>query len=192
MKERWSDVPGYEGRYQVSDHGRVNRLPQTYVAGKQVRTLIGGILQPHYGERGYPRVNLFKGRGYRTSVNLSRLVLTVFDRPPQGREIARCRCAKADASLANLYWGPLPTKLTVEQVKEARQRVRAGEKYKSIAKDMGVKDNTVRYAVTGYTWNWVENVNEMNAFSFSDRPAQDTRNLQDTHDLSRPELRHGY
>ena len=27
MREQWKDIPGFEGRYQVSDFGRVKSLP---------------------------------------------------------------------------------------------------------------------------------------------------------------------
>ena len=35
--ERWADIPGYEGRYQISDHGRVKSLSfmQRYLTRKE-------------------------------------------------------------------------------------------------------------------------------------------------------------
>lgn len=46
MKERWRDIPGYEGIYQASDHGRIKSLSRIIKArsgGKARRE--GGILK---------------------------------------------------------------------------------------------------------------------------------------------------
>lgn len=53
FKEIWKDIPGYEGRYQVSDMGRVRSL--NYLGTKTVR-----VLKPKTSRGGYLCVSLCK------------------------------------------------------------------------------------------------------------------------------------
>jgi hypothetical protein len=87
--EQWRPVPGYEGRYEVSDHGRVRSL-DAYCGNRfGTRTLRKGrmlklsIVKPH----GYRSVQLADGRGNLTAVKVHRLVLLAFkgEPPPASR-----------------------------------------------------------------------------------------------------------
>ena len=55
--EIWKDIPGYKGRYQVSNEGRVKSLCYYGFPGKI------GILKSTDGINGYPKVSL-KGKFY--------------------------------------------------------------------------------------------------------------------------------
>ena len=63
MTERWADIKGYEGRYQISDQGRVKSLPfkQRYVlrTGEEAYRLTAErILKTQIGRHGYELVCL--------------------------------------------------------------------------------------------------------------------------------------
>lgn len=67
MTEQWKDVPGYEGRYQVSDHGRV-------------RNGVGHVLATNEQNSGYLIVHLYSGgRATRKPHLVHRLVLAAFE-----------------------------------------------------------------------------------------------------------------
>lgn len=74
MKEIWKDIKGYEGKYQVSNMGRVRSLDRIDRAGAKRK---GQILKPNIESNGYVRVHLADGKGYnRESVH--RLVAEAF------------------------------------------------------------------------------------------------------------------
>lgn len=71
MTERWATVAGYEGRYEVSDFGRVRSLPRKFQpAGKVLRT------RPH--RDGYRTVALYDGVGNAKTLLVHRLVALAF------------------------------------------------------------------------------------------------------------------
>lgn len=74
MKEIWKDIKGYEGKYQVSNLGRVRSLDRLDRSGAKTK---GKILNPKANKSGYVRVHLADGNGYnRESVH--RLVAEAF------------------------------------------------------------------------------------------------------------------
>lgn len=89
MQEEWRDIPGYEGRYQVSDLGRVRGLK--------------GILSPQLVNSGYLVVHLYAtGRKIKL---VHRLVADVFcPRPPGATEVNHKNAQKTDNSPTNLEW----------------------------------------------------------------------------------------
>jgi hypothetical protein len=61
MKEIWKDIPGYEGKYQVSNYGRVKSLARLRLLRKDkdwTRPVNERILKPQNRKRGYQWVNL--------------------------------------------------------------------------------------------------------------------------------------
>ena len=89
VDETWRAVPGYEGRYEVSDHGRV-------------RSLLRGLMHPWHGF-GYPMVRLYDG-AYK-NMRVHRLVLMAFVGPcPEGMEACHNDGDRANARLSNLRW----------------------------------------------------------------------------------------
>lgn len=57
--EIWKDIPGYEGRYQASNLGRIKSLDRIInVKDGRRRKHIGRIKKASIGNHGYPVVNL--------------------------------------------------------------------------------------------------------------------------------------
>lgn len=56
QEEIWKDIPGFEGRYQVSSFGRIKSLPRKVKAGRTYRYVKEHILSYRYDYRGYARV----------------------------------------------------------------------------------------------------------------------------------------
>lgn len=77
FKEIWKDIPGYEGRYQVSSLGRVRSLDRTtkHKDGK-ITSHRGRVLKQQTNNKGYRMVS-FSG-GPRKSWAVHRLVLETF------------------------------------------------------------------------------------------------------------------
>jgi len=114
MPEHWRDIPDYEGVYQVSDFGRVRRLPgliQSHNARTGCRRWKGRILRPGYAgrERCYAFVQLSLG-GKVSHHYVHDLVMLAFVGPkPPGMEVCHGRNGKRDNRLVNLSYG-MPTK----------------------------------------------------------------------------------
>lgn len=170
MPELWLPVVGYEGLYEVSDHGRVRGLPRQSAS----RPARGRILK-HYigaGTRGYPSVRLSresKGRNYHVHI----LVLRAHVGPPApGQEARHGPGGKTDASLANLCWGTRSenirdrvrdgqdqrgerhgeAKLTWAAVADIRARRAAGERLKTLAAEYGVCFQSISEIARGERW----------------------------------------
>lgn len=63
MKERWRWIPGYEGRYKVSDRGRVRSVDRyvrtvSKTGTEAQRLVVGRVLRPQKHSAGYHHVGL--------------------------------------------------------------------------------------------------------------------------------------
>ena len=95
-------VPGYEGRYEVSDHGRVRSLSRIRSHGRKWQ---GRVLKPTPMPKGYLLVNLWFDNSKRMWL-VHRLVLTAFvGPPPEGMEGLHADNDPANNRLDNLSWG---------------------------------------------------------------------------------------
>ena len=113
MTERWKDVPGFEGRYQVSDHGNVRSLDRVehfpaYITSRgahrsaSVRSFKGKVLRPGAHESGHVTVAIGKGN----SRMVHQLVMEAFVGPrPDGQEVLHENHIPADNRLSNLRYG---------------------------------------------------------------------------------------
>ena len=91
MEEIWKDIRGFEGRYQVSNMGRVKGLK-------------GNILTPSTSQ-GYKRVTLSIGNGSRKTVSVHRLVATAFvDGYADGMEVNHIDENHGNNRADNLEW----------------------------------------------------------------------------------------
>jgi hypothetical protein len=104
--EKWKDITGYEGLYQVSDQGRVRSLDRKVKSkgsGSYLRK--GQLIKPKMRRDGYPSVGL-RADGGRKFFLVHRLVLEAFvGVRPEGMEARHLNDVKSDARLENLVWG---------------------------------------------------------------------------------------
>ncbi len=104
--ERWRDVVGYEGVYQVSDLGRVrsvNRVVRGALRGP--KKLKGRVIRLNPDRYGHLKVQLCK-EGVGTTVHVHRLVLAAWVGPcPEGEEVRHGPAGVADNSVGNLCYG---------------------------------------------------------------------------------------
>ena len=103
--ERWKDIIGYEGYYQVSDAGRVRSCDRYLPAangGKQIRR--GQIIQPNQNGIGYLYVGLRRD-GIRKNEYIHRLVAQSFIGNPNGLpQVNHKDENKANNRADNLEW----------------------------------------------------------------------------------------
>lgn len=104
-RERWLPVVGFEGRYEVSDQGRVRGLARQCAAGKSIRRSVPSRLMTPFGKK-YLRVALASG-GHRTrNYHVHTLVLEAFVGPrPAGYQACHNSGNAHDNRAANLRWG---------------------------------------------------------------------------------------
>lgn len=104
MSEQWLPVVGWEGLYEVSDHGNVRSLPRTVAFGTRTRDVPSTVLKPGKSTGGKPQVHL-SGRGSKKVREVHILVLEAFVGPcPPGLEACHRNDVADDNLLSNLRW----------------------------------------------------------------------------------------
>lgn len=98
LRERWVAVAGYEGLYEVSDHGRVRSFKNGVV-----RILKGG---PSTCLMRYRRVTLRDKNNAASARYVHTLVLEAFEGPRPAGKLGLHKDGCVDnCALSNLYWG---------------------------------------------------------------------------------------
>lgn len=174
--EKWLPVAGYEGKYEVSDMGRVRSVDRvvTDVLKGTVRTrrFLGRVLSPHLVGAGYQSVCLSSGKGPDNRY-IHRLVASTFVPNPEGKpQVNHINVCTTDNRASNLEWvtcsenhkharlhgnvdGSNGAKLTSGDVKKIRQRLEKGETQRSIAEDYGVRQPAISGISSGKNWSHV-------------------------------------
>lgn len=173
--EQWRDIPGFEGWYQVSNHGRVKRIA-SYKTRKGKNTL-----KPYPNRKGYLVVRLYVG-GNSFDFAVHDLVIRTFTGPrPAGTTINHCNGVKTDNTPDNLeYLTPaqhkehtvnilgknaLPdntgerngmAKLNEVAVREIRQLYESGKSVTKIGEMFGVSRRQVKGVVNKTSWKHVD------------------------------------
>lgn len=102
--EAWKPVPGYEGIYEVSDHGRVRSVDHVGRYRNGTRLNRGRVLRPDAKKYGHQYVNLSRDRR-KVKAYVHRLVLTAFIGPaPVGTEGCHNDGDASNNRLDNLRW----------------------------------------------------------------------------------------
>lgn len=107
--EIWKDIPGYEGRYQASDLGRVrsvDREVRTMHRGTTwgVRRILGRVLVPQPQNSGYLLVHLY-AEGRRRALTVHTLVARTFiPNPLKLPEVNHRDTNKSHCEVDNLEW----------------------------------------------------------------------------------------
>jgi hypothetical protein len=104
--EQWRPVVGFEGRYEVSNLGRVRSLDRPVEASWRgvpyIKHVKGRVLKPSLSANGYPHVVL-EGKADR---HVHVMVLESFVGPrPEEMEALHRDDIKTNNTIANLYWG---------------------------------------------------------------------------------------
>lgn len=172
MAERWKDIPGYEGYYQASDHGRVRSVFRViqYVDGRQ-KPVSGRVLRPSKAgrRRDYAMVQLSKANQPQARY-VHDLVLLAFVGPkPAGMEARHGRLGQQDNRLRNLCYGT-PSSNQQDRRRDGtgnNKPVRRsdGKEYDSIgeaAKDVGLVQSCLSRVLhkhqteaAGFTWEFL-------------------------------------
>ena len=98
INEQWLPIKGYEGLYEVSDHGRIRSLDYR-------RKGITQILRTHARLGNYVKIGLRKD-GKRRYHRVHRLVAFAFlPQPQEGQtQVEHINCDKRDNRVENLRW----------------------------------------------------------------------------------------
>ena len=102
MNEIWKDIKGYEGKYQVSNLGRVKSL-QRWSGTKYYdrEKILSSCINKH---NGYAYVYLMKNNKAK-NVRVHRLVAEAFiDNPNNFPEVNHIDCNRANNNVNNLEW----------------------------------------------------------------------------------------
>ena len=173
MKEIWKDVPCYEGRYQVSNMGRVKSLERkvrsvNWYAHKEFwRTVRERILRPGPVQSGHLYVVLGHGEA---GVPVHQLVMRAFvGDPPQGMEVRHLNGDPTDNRLDNLkygsrtenildvfYQGKRWRKLSIDDVIYVRFATFCGIPDKVLADELNVTPPTIAKIRKGQSYQWIK------------------------------------
>ena len=172
--ERWKPVVGFEGLYEVSDHGRVRNVRPVRQNGTWPGRIVAGSLR----KKGYRGVCLCK-QGKQYSRDVQRLVGEAFLGPlPNGLQTDHIDGNKADSRLSNLQYVTglenmrnsyepqfhrhVPrgeehpnAKLTEAEVVAIKEGLRQGLKAKELAARYGVERVTISAIKGGRLWRHV-------------------------------------
>lgn len=166
-EERWVDIPGFDGVYQISDKGKVRHARS------------GNVLAGHRRRWGMI-VCLCRTGGKKTTRAVHNLVSQAFlGETPPGHRVAHRSGDKADNTAENLEWRARRktrpsepklvrpyrqvrgewcgiAKLTTDDVLLLRKlRVERGLSFPALAKQFGVSVSTVYNAYVAKTWKGV-------------------------------------
>lgn len=161
--EEWRSIAGYEGFYEVSDLGRVQRLLKR--GGKAIR-------RPGYDRDGYAQVVL-SVNNVQVVRKIHRLVLEAFVGPPgKNQQTCHNNGNPSDNRLCNLRWDTFQNnvadkmrhgkilrgeqhpnaKLTRGDVKEIRSLLAHGWTQREVAKKFGIGQSHVHAIKTKKKW----------------------------------------
>lgn len=171
--EKWKPIPGYGGRYLISNKGRVYSVPRN----DSLNRAQGGKLISPDGDR-YARVRLYKdGEAKRYLVH--RLVAISFIGMPEDRSKDEINHVDGNAfnnDVENLEWctrkqnmrhaydnggvGPVGeingmAKLTEKEVLEIREKHDRGRKQYKLAEEYGISQGYVSEIVNRKKWAWL-------------------------------------
>lgn len=178
--ETWRPVVGFEGRYEVSDLGRVRSLSMRLVVySKQFGRLVerhhkGRIRKLSKNTKGYPIVTLGSEKGHTKAVH--KLVAIAWLGPyPEGAEVNHKNGIKTDCRKDNLEYVTgkqnvahsfdtglhsgigethFRAVLTVDLVRKIRALPKS-VKSRHLAKQLGLPYDAIRKARKGTTWKHV-------------------------------------
>lgn len=171
MIERWKDIPGHEGRYQVSDQGRV----RSFVTPNRQKYRGPRILKSaEHKITGHRWVSLWRDSKAKR-VGVHRLVMLAFKPNANAKNLMVCHLnGKSDDNrLENLVWGDgklnmsharehgtiyrgsrhHKAKIDENQAKEIKRMIFDGVPNREIAKLYPITENMISKIKNGRAWN---------------------------------------
>ena len=165
--EQWKEVPGYNGRYWVSDVGRI----KSFATGKE------RMLNPRPADDSYLKVTFTVHNKQKTFL-LHRIVLSAFAGPcPEGYEGNHKDGNHLNNTVDNLEWiSPLENarhawkngfmnpprgenhgmaKLSESQALEIKQLLKQGVPHRKLAKMFNVHKSCITHISIGTTWTHI-------------------------------------
>lgn len=178
MKEIWKDIKDFEGRYQISNLGRVKSLTRTITEKNTGKTyvLYGKILKERHMSNGYIQACLCKNSKY-TYKYVHRLVAQAFISNPNNlKQVNHIDCIKTNNSVKNLEWcshlfnskhaaqnglfkrgeNHHQTTLTDNQVKKIKTLLKKGLTQVEIASMFKVSKNVINTINVQKTWKHIK------------------------------------
>ena len=179
MTEVWKDIPGYEGRYQASTHGRIRSVDRVMYrkdghGGYSEWNYKGKLLKSRPKESGHLNVCL----GIGNTKKVHRLVLEAFVGPcPSGLECLHADGDPTNNRIENLRWGTRlenradirkhaqlyrrrqgSTWLSEDTIRAIKRDLAAPDvpSQKVLARKYGVHHNTINNINRKFTHKWVD------------------------------------
>lgn len=172
--EIWKDIPGYEGKYQASNLGRIKSLKRKvhgvnpYTRKEFLRTIPECILRPgSYCKTGHLSVVLGHGTAGKPVHQL--IMLTFVGLPPVGCEVLHNDGDPQNNKLSNLRYGTRREnildvyrqgkrwrKLSVSEVEEIKFGLWCGYSLAELATPYGVTVSAISCIKRGRTFKWVK------------------------------------
>lgn len=135
-EEIWRDIPGYQGRYQVSNLGRIKSLDMSVgTKGGKNAVRKGRILIPVVNKDGYHIVSLCDGNN-KKSTRVHRIVAIVFVPNPVGYNIVNHKDRNpANNAASNLEWCDTAYNVTYDgaRVRSSETRHKNKKGFKNVA-----------------------------------------------------------
>lgn len=167
-QEIWKDIPGYEGKYQASNLGKVRKVNgRNYISGKVFRRKIKGeVLKPgRFCKSGH----LVLGHGMNGKPVNQLVALTFLGPLPKGREVLHKNGNPTDNRVENLrystrrdnildvlYQGKAWRKLTIEDVHQIRFGLATGITGAELAKMYNISQQEISKIKRGRTFSWLK------------------------------------
>jgi len=173
--ERWCWIKGYEGRYKISDYGKIESyMKRCQYYWKQDK--IGKLITPNKDSNGYYQISLRLNNSVKTN-KIARLVSQAFIPNPLNKpQVNHKNGVKTNNHYSNLEWvtnsenilhaykvlgngggagrgeSHYAAKLTWEQVKEIRKLYKKGIIIKLLGNKYEVSNTNIRQIVNNKTW----------------------------------------
>ena len=173
-KELWKDIPGYEGRYQASNQGRIKSLERQvrsinwYTNKPFLRTVPERILKPgRFCKSGHLSVVLRRGAA---GSPVHQLIMKTFvGEPPDNMEVLHNNGDPTDNRLCNLRYGSRTDnildvyrqgkkwrKLDIEDVQEIRFALSCGYSGVELSKMYGISQTIISGIKCGRIYTWLK------------------------------------
>ena len=161
--EQWKDVIGFEGKYQISNHGQLKSLERKVKCKNGTRVVKNKILSPIFSATGYFNVRVKNASGEVVALFVHHQVAKHFiGERPDGMVIDHIDGNPRNNHVSNLRYVSQATnlqkrkdaKLTEEKVKQIKELLQT-KKQREIAAMFGVRQSLISRINTGGRWSSV-------------------------------------